>query len=83
MVATGSFDGMHFLLINPLFQRGIADTQNVRGVAWQKERRFFHENVVNYNCSYLILSYEADDLDPILGQTQTLVIFRRPVEYEG
>src|SRR5271163_5126408 len=37
MVAAGGFHGANFLLIDPLFQRGIADSEDLGGVAWGEE----------------------------------------------
>ena len=37
VVAAGSFGGFEFAAIDPLFESGIADTENVGGFAWSEE----------------------------------------------
>ena len=37
VVATGGFYRANFLLVDPLFQRGVADANNLRRFAWSKQ----------------------------------------------
>src|SRR3974390_2317045 len=37
MMPAGRFCRFDFLTVNPLFQRGIADSQNIGGFAWRQE----------------------------------------------
>ena len=36
-MAAGSFDGFEFAAIDPLFESGIADAEDVGGFAWWEE----------------------------------------------
>jgi hypothetical protein len=44
VVAAGGFYGANFLFVDPLFQRGIADSEDLCGVAWREEFGCGHED---------------------------------------